>query len=230
MTRDITLPTKVHLIKARNSNTWAPWCKELTHWKCPWCWERLKSGEGDDKGWDGWMASLTWSMDMSLSKLRELVMGREAWRVAVHGVANRYDWATEMNSYTWNLEKWYWWICFQGSIGDADIKNRLLDTMGKGEGGVIWESSTETYTSPYVKQMCCAVLSHFICVWFFVTLWTVAHQAPLSMTFSRHECWNGLPCPSPGDFPNPGTKPVSLMSPELAGRSFTTWETHKIGR
>ena len=37
------------------------WCKELTHWKRPWCWERLKAGgEGDDRGWHGWMASQTW--------------------------------------------------------------------------------------------------------------------------------------------------------------------------
>ena len=36
----------------------ATWCKELTHWKRPWCWERLKAGgEGDDRGWDGWMTS-----------------------------------------------------------------------------------------------------------------------------------------------------------------------------
>ena len=43
-----------------NSNTLATWCKELTHWKGPWCWERLRAGEeGDDRGWDGWMASLT---------------------------------------------------------------------------------------------------------------------------------------------------------------------------
>ena len=43
-----------------NSNTLATWCKELTHWKRPWCWDRLKvEGEGDDRGWDGWMASLT---------------------------------------------------------------------------------------------------------------------------------------------------------------------------
>ena len=43
-----------------NSNTLVTWCKELTHWKRPRCWERLKSGgEGDDRGWDGWMASLT---------------------------------------------------------------------------------------------------------------------------------------------------------------------------
>ena len=43
-----------------SSNTLATWCEELTHWKRPWCWERLKAGgEGDNRGWDGWMASLT---------------------------------------------------------------------------------------------------------------------------------------------------------------------------
>ena len=42
------------------ANTLATWCKELTPWKRPWCWERLKAGgEGDDRGWDGWMASPT---------------------------------------------------------------------------------------------------------------------------------------------------------------------------
>ena len=44
-----------------NSNTLATWCEELTHWKRPWCWERLKTGgEGEDRGWDGWMISPTW--------------------------------------------------------------------------------------------------------------------------------------------------------------------------
>ena len=44
-----------------NSNTLATWCKELTHWKRPWCWARLKAGgEGDNRGWDGWMTSPTW--------------------------------------------------------------------------------------------------------------------------------------------------------------------------
>ena len=61
----------------------------------------------------------------------------------------------------------------------------------------------------------------------FVTLWTVAHQAPLNMGFSRQEYWSQLPCPPPGNLPDPGIEPVSLMSPELAGRFFTTsttWE------
>ena len=48
--------------------------------------------------------------------------------------------------------------------------------------------------------------------------WTVAHQAPLSMGFSRHEYWSGLPFPSPGDLPHPGIKPAP---PTLAGGFFT---------
>ena len=83
-----------------NSNTLATWCEELTHWKRPWCWERLKAGgEGDDRGWDGWMASLT--TDMSLSWLQELVMDREAWCAAVHRVAKSWtqlsDWTEHMH-------------------------------------------------------------------------------------------------------------------------------------
>ena len=46
--------------ETESSNTLGTWCEELTHWKRPWCWERLKAGgEGDDREWDGWMASLT---------------------------------------------------------------------------------------------------------------------------------------------------------------------------
>ena len=65
-------------------------------------------------------------------------------------------------------------------------------------------------------------LSRFSHVQLFATLWTAARQAPLSMGFSRQECWSGLPCPPPGDLPNPGIKPVSLSSPALAGGFFTT--------
>ena len=56
----------------------------------------------------------------------------------------------------------------------------------------------------------------------FVTPWTIAHQAPLSMGFSRQKYWSGSPCPPPGDLPDPGIKPMSLMSPELAGGFFTS--------
>ena len=64
------------------------------------------------------------------------------------------------------------------------------------------------------------MISHFSCVWLFATLLTLACQAPLSMGFSRQEYWNGLPCPPPGDLPNPGIEPMSLMSPALAGGFF----------
>ena len=66
------------------------------------------------------------------------------------------------------------------------------------------------------------------CVPLFVTPWTVASQATLSMGFSRQECRNGLPCPPPGDLPDPGIEPMSLTS-ALAGEFFitsTTQETH----
>ena len=54
------------------------------------------------------------------------------------------------------------------------------------------------------------VLSCFSRVWLFVTLWTVTCQVPLSMGFSMQESWSGLPCPPPGDLPNPGTEPHLL--------------------
>ena len=73
--------------------------------------------------------------------------------------------------------------------------------------------------------LCVCMLSCFSCVQLFVTPWTVARPAPLSMGFSRQEYWSGLPCPPPGDLPAPGKEPVSLTSPALAGRFFTTSNT-----
>ena len=70
-------------------------------------------------------------------------------------------------------------------------------------------------------------LSCFSHVQLFTVLWTIACLAPLSMGFSRQDYWNGLPCPPPGDLPNPGIEPTSLVSPALAGGFFTTsatWE------
>ena len=70
--------------------------------------------------------------------------------------------------------------------------------------------------------MLASMLSRISHVQLFETPWTVAHQTPLSMEF-----WHGLPFPPPGDLPDPGIEPESLMSPELAGRFFTpsaTWE------
>ena len=77
---------------------------------------------------------------------------------------------------------------------------------------------------PSSGHVCAWVLSRFSCVRLFCDPWTVACQAPLSMGFSRQECWIGLP----GNLPDPGIKSASLMSPALAGGFFTTGSGHKI--
>ena len=79
--------------------------------------------------------------------------------------------------------------------------------------------------------LCMFVHAQLLSFWLFETPWTVAHQAPLSMGFSRKEYYSGLPFPSPEDLLDPGMEPVSHRSPALAGGFFTistTWETLAI--
>ena len=66
-------------------------------------------------------------------------------------------------------------------------------------------------------------LSRFSPIQLFTTPWTVAHEAPapLSMGFSRQEHWDELPCPSPGELPDSGIKPMSPFSSCIAGKFFT---------
>ena len=69
--------------------------------------------------------------------------------------------------------------------------------------------------------------SQFSHVQLLSTQWTVAHQAPLPVGFSRQEYWSGLPCPPPGGLPNLEKEPESCTSPALMGTFFTTstnWE------
>ena len=65
-----------------------------------------------------------------------------------------------VNAYIWNLERWYQWSYMQVSKGDTDVKNRLLDSEGEGEGRMIWDKSIETYILPCVKQMTKASVTH----------------------------------------------------------------------
>ena len=85
--------------EAENSNTLATWCKELTHWKRPWCWERLRAGgKGDDRGWDGWITSSTpWTWVWAKS-------GRW-WRTGKSGVPQ------SMGLQSWTrLSNWTTWL------------------------------------------------------------------------------------------------------------------------
>ena len=119
-------------------------------------------GEGDDRGWDGWMASptqRTWvwaSSGFWWWTGRPGVLQSIGWRRVGH------DWVTVLN-----------WI----------------ETLDNG-GEVKWSE---------VAQSCPTLCDP----------WTVAHQSPPSMGFSRQEYWSGLPFPSPGDLPDPGIKPIN---------------------
>ena len=81
------------------------------------------------------------------------------------------------------------------------------------DGNVNWYSH---YGEPYKVKVKVESLSH---VQLFVTAWTVAHQAPLSMGFSRQEYWSGLPSPSPGNLPDSGIEP---RSPTLQADALTS--------
>ena len=81
-----------------NSNTLANWCEELTHWKRPWCWERLRAGgEGDNRGWDGWMALPTQWTWVWVNSGRWWWTGRPGVLQYMGLQRVRHDWATELN-------------------------------------------------------------------------------------------------------------------------------------
>ena len=105
---------------------------------------------------------------------------------------------------------WYKWVYPWN-------RNRLTDT----ENGLVGRT---TMRQDDIVLCCVQSLSR---VRLLATPWTVAHQVPWSLRFPRQEYWSGLPLPSPGDLPNPGIQPGSLVSPVSAAGFFTTvctWE------
>ena len=122
-----------------NSNTLATWCKELTHRKRPWCWERLKAGgEQDDRGWDGWMVSLT----------------RRTWVWA----NSRRWWLTEKLAYCspWGCRVRSDWLNW--TVGYQLVSGKL-------ENWLVWEQSQRiwcqiccelktVHSTPFLKTLC----------------------------------------------------------------------------
>ena len=100
------------------SNTLTIWCEELTHWKRPWCWERLKpGGVGDHRGWDSWMALLTQWTWVWASSGSWWWTGKPGLLQCTGSQSVRQDWATELNwrdieeQVKLGWERWHW-SCF----------------------------------------------------------------------------------------------------------------------
>ena len=123
--------------------------------------------------------------------------------------------------YTYTL-KWlgmYIGICTMAyylAIKKKEILPFVTTLVGL-EGVMLSDMSDRERQILHFTHMCACVLS---CVWLFATLWKTARQAPLSMGFSRHEYWSGLPFPSLGDLLNLGIKPMSSGSPALQADSL----------
>ena len=81
-----------------NNNTLATWCEELTHFKRPWCWERLKAGEEEDRGWNHWMASLTQWTWVWVDSGSWWWTGRSGVLWFMGSQREGHDWATELNT------------------------------------------------------------------------------------------------------------------------------------
>ena len=141
-----------------SSKTVATWCEGLTHWERPWCWERLKAG-----GWWGWWQRTSWldgitdSMDMSLSKLREMVKDRGAWHTIVHGVTKSLTWLSNwMTSKLIQIEAWL----YQGWGGGARGPR----------GSNSFELKMLIYSSGFSPSTC-SHLQWQLETWFSMSLW-----------------------------------------------------------
>ena len=168
-------------------------------------------------------------------------MDREAWWATVHGVAQCQTWLKWLSTYMYINNTYYKKLTHMIVDAEMSQVLQLASWIPRRAGGVrlVWEEISEIQDNQACKLqfkgrrkwmsqlnsqvgqvpscVCVCVRSHAYSqalshVWLFVTPWTVACQAPLSMGFSRWKHWSGLPCPPPGDPPNPKTEPRSPVT------------------
>ena len=180
-----------------NCNTLSTWCKELTHWKRPWFWERLKAGgEGGSRGWDGRMVSLT-----------------------------RWTWVwVDSGSWWWTGRPG---SCSPWGCQESDTTERLnWDTIIK-EFGIakLYTCNYVTALYGYTVVIYVLLFSYSLtCVQIFGTSWTLTHQAPLPIVIHQDKILAWVTCPPPVDLPNPGIEP---RSPALEADSLPSEQPGK---
>ena len=112
--------------------------------------------------------------------------------------------------------------------GQAQNLEVPMGSLGTGSGAQCSQGNDKWVCMLNVCYVCVhlpSCIRHFATPW---TIWTLAHQAPLSVEFSRQEYWSRLPFPTPGNLPDSGIKAPSLASPALAPGFFTTVPPGKL--
>ena len=213
----------------------ATWCEQLTHWKRSWCWEISKAEEEGNRGWNGWMASpIQWTWTWGNSR-RWWGTGNTDVLQSMGRKKLDMTWVTK-NTAQKNKHVIYWYGCNYQKNSQKELKLVAFGEKIKGAEAAPC-SNNQSYGTIWLFKLCISITlaktklkrlmniyfpliifpsNHIApvvqspsCVRLFSTSWTVAHQAPLPMGFSRQEYWSGLPCPPPGDLPNPGMEPNS---------------------